>query len=92
MTSLWLSRISAFAVQNHYFVKQGTAEEQLVRLTAQERAGKAQPSAPSGGDPSSPEKAQAEAKERSRRNHMLRAMRRISEALLPAFQDLPVAQ
>ena len=63
-----------------------------MRLTAQERAGKAQPGAPAAGGPSSPEKAQAEAKERSRRNYMLRAMRRIPEALLPAFQDLPIAQ
>jgi len=73
---------------------QGTAEEQLVRLTGQGgwvgvgRAPEALPLATP--DLAAPEKELAKAQEISRRNHILRAMRRVPEATLPDFEDLPV--
>ena len=73
---------------------QGTAEEHLVRLTGQGgfvAAGKApEATTVAGLDPGSPEK-EAKAQEILRRNQILKAMRRVPEATLPHFQDLPVS-
>ena len=60
-----------------------------MRLHAQEKAGRG-PVLGTEVDPSSPEKDQAQAQERSRRNHILKAMQRVPEASLPDFQDLPI--
>jgi hypothetical protein len=63
-----------------------------VRLTGQGgRAGRTLDLAPPmTPDLASPEKELAKAQEISRRNHILRAMRRVPEASLPDFEDLPV--
>lgn len=68
---------------------QGTAEEQLVRLAAQEKAADSNPG-PSSST-LAPEKDQVAARERSRRNTILRALRRVPEAGLPDYVDLPFA-
>lgn len=67
---------------------QGTAEEQVVRLTGQGRLGRAANEQPLPAFTLPGDKDQAKAQEVSRRNHILKALQRVDEASLPKWEGV----